>query len=63
VFSEYLTNSGPAWSSNTPVDSRNYIILQDDKLQQFNSERNYLWPIMINEIAKNPDNLKQNPKW
>lgn len=63
LFSEYLTNSGQAWSPSTPVDSRNYIILQDAKLRKFEPERDYLWPIPMNEIAKNPNNLTQNPQW
>ncbi len=38
------------------------IVLQAAAIRRFDPERDYLWPIPINELAMNPA-LKQNPKW
>lgn len=62
LFSEYLTEEGQKWAKDTPVDDKNYIILQASSLRKFDPEKDYLWPIPINEIAKNPK-IEQNPKW
>lgn len=64
LFSEFLTEPGQAWNlENTTVDERNYIILQPSSLRKFDPEKDYLWPIPTQEIAKNPEGLEQNPKW
>lgn len=62
LYSEYLTEEGQKWSKDTPVDENNYIILQSSSLRKFDPEKDYLWPLPINEIAKNPK-IEQNPKW
>lgn len=40
----------------------NYILVQAASFRKFDPERDYLWPLPINEISLN-SNLKQNPKW
>lgn len=40
----------------------NFILVQDASFRKFDPEKDYLWPLPINEISLNP-NLKQNPKW
>lgn len=40
----------------------NFIITQDASFRKFDPNRDYLWPLPINEIALNP-NMKQNPGW
>ncbi|SFS37463.1 Starch-binding associating with outer membrane [Sphingobacterium wenxiniae] len=62
LFSEYLTAEGQKWAEDTPVNDKNYIILQASSLRKFDPDRDYLWPLPISEIAKNPK-LEQNPKW
>jgi len=59
LFSELIENG---WSASAKVDEKNYIIMQDASLRSFNPDRDYLWPIPTNEIAKNPK-IEQNPGW
>ncbi|TDQ72288.1 RagB/SusD family nutrient uptake outer membrane protein [Sphingobacterium yanglingense] len=59
-FSEYSTAN---WSDKTPVNTDKYIVLQPANLRKFDPEKDYLWPLPTNEIAKNKDVLTQNPKW
>jgi starch-binding outer membrane protein, SusD/RagB family len=40
----------------------NFIITQDASFRKFDPNRDYLWPLPINEIALNPS-MKQNPGW
>jgi hypothetical protein len=40
----------------------NYLLIQDASFRKFNSARDYLWPLPINEISLNPA-LVQNPNW
>jgi hypothetical protein len=40
----------------------NYILVQDASFRRFRADRDYLWPIPINELALNPS-LSQNPNW
>jgi hypothetical protein len=40
----------------------NYILVQDASFRKFRADRDYLWPIPINELALNPS-LNQNPNW
>ncbi|MBD0259341.1 MAG: RagB/SusD family nutrient uptake outer membrane protein [Cytophagales bacterium] len=40
----------------------NYILVQDASFRRFRPDRDYLWPIPINELALNPS-LSQNPNW
>ncbi|UIR55987.1 RagB/SusD family nutrient uptake outer membrane protein [Sphingobacterium sp. SRCM116780] len=63
LFSEYLTDPGQKWdASKTPVNDKNYIILQNASLRKFDPSKDYLWPLPTTEIAKNPK-LEQNPNW
>ncbi|WP_343538771.1 RagB/SusD family nutrient uptake outer membrane protein [Sphingobacterium thalpophilum] len=62
LFSEYLTDKNEKWDAKTPVNARNYIILQDASLRTFDPKKDYLWPIPSSEITKN-DKITQNPGW
>lgn len=62
LFTEYLTDKDQKWDAKTPINDKNYIILQDASLRRFETPRDYLWPIPTSEIAKNPK-ITQNPKW
>lgn len=62
LFTEFLTTTGEKWAANTPVNSKNYIILQDANLRKFDPAKDYLWPIPTNQIAINPK-IEQNPNW
>lgn len=62
LFTEFLTTTGEKWGSDTPVDSKGHIILQEANLRKFDPEKDYLWPIPTNEIAIN-NKIEQNPKW
>lgn len=62
LFNEFLTDSGEKWSSSIAVDANKHIILQDASLRKFDPEKDYLWPIPLDEIAKNPK-IEQNPSW
>ncbi len=62
LFTEFLTTTGEKWASDTPVDSKGHIILQEANLRKFDPEKDYLWPIPTNEIAIN-NKIEQNPKW
>lgn len=61
-FTEYTTAATLRWSATTNVDQRKYIILQAGTLRRFDPAKDYLWPIPLNEIAKNPL-IEQNPGW
>lgn len=62
LFTEYLTDKDQKWDAKTPVNAKNYIILQDATLRRFDPKKDYLWPIPTAEIAKN-DKIEQNPNW
>lgn len=62
-FSEYLTDPGEKWSATTPKNAKGYVVLQDASLRKFDPKKDYLWPIPLDEIAKNRENIKQNPGW
>ena len=62
-FTEYTTTDGVKWAANTSRDADGFVILQDATLRKFDPNKDYLWPIPQDEIAKNPDNIKQNPGW
>ncbi|MFD2553641.1 RagB/SusD family nutrient uptake outer membrane protein [Sphingobacterium tabacisoli] len=59
----FLEYKAANWSANTPVDKDNYIVLQPANLRKFDPQKDYLWPLPTNEIAKNKEVLTQNPKW
>lgn len=50
-------------SAVTPdINQDNYIVLQRAANRRFNPDKDYLWPLPINELGLNPS-LKQNPNW
>ncbi|WP_460543733.1 RagB/SusD family nutrient uptake outer membrane protein [Echinicola sediminis] len=50
-------------SDATPVvNEDNIIVLQSAENRSFDPERDYLWPLPINELGLNPA-LEQNPNW
>lgn len=61
-FAEYLTDPGEKWGANTALDANRFIVLQDASLRKFDPNKDYLWPIPLDEIAKNPK-IEQNPGW
>ncbi len=63
LFTEYLTDKDQKWDAKTPINAKNYIILQDATLRRFDPKKDYLWPIPTSEIAKNEGNIIQNPGW
>lgn len=56
----FRTEFGTATTVKLTAD--NYILIQDANFRKFNTQRDYLWPIPINEISLNPA-LSQNPNW
>lgn len=48
--------------SNPPLDANGFIILEDKTKRNFQSNRDYLWPLPTKEIGLNPK-LTQNPNW
>jgi hypothetical protein len=48
----------------TPVvlTTDGYIIAQNQSFRRFDPEKDYLWPIPVNELGLNPA-LRQNPRW
>ncbi|WP_200976022.1 RagB/SusD family nutrient uptake outer membrane protein [Echinicola sp. 20G] len=44
------------------VNEDNVIVLQAEENRSFDPDRDYLWPLPINELGLNPA-LKQNPNW
>ncbi len=59
-FEDFKTNQ---WSATIPVDDNNYILLQRASLRKFDPKKDYLWPIPLDVINRNPDVIKQNPEW
>jgi hypothetical protein len=56
----FKTEFGTATSVNLTTD--NYILVQAANFRKFDPNRDYLWPLPINEVALNPA-LKQNTGW
>ncbi|MBD8487783.1 RagB/SusD family nutrient uptake outer membrane protein [Echinicola sp. CAU 1574] len=44
------------------VNEDNIIVLQTEENRSFDPDRDYLWPLPINELGLNPA-LEQNPNW
>ncbi|GGF18115.1 RagB/SusD family nutrient uptake outer membrane protein [Echinicola rosea] len=55
-FDEYGTDVTPN------VNEDNIIVLQEAENRSFDPDRDYLWPLPINELGLNPA-LEQNPNW
>ncbi len=50
-------------SAVTPdINQDNYIVLQRAANRRFDPDKDYLWPLPINELGLNPS-LNQNPNW
>jgi starch-binding outer membrane protein, SusD/RagB family len=56
----FRTEFGNITTVNLTPDS--FILVTPASFRRFNAERDYLWPIPLNEISLNP-NLTQNPGW
>lgn len=56
----FKTEYGTTTTVNLTPD--NYILVQAASFRKFDPEKDYLWPLPINEISLNAS-LKQNPKW
>ncbi|GAB3768985.1 RagB/SusD family nutrient uptake outer membrane protein [Spirosoma horti] len=56
----FKTEYGTTTAVNLTAD--NYILVQAASFRKFDPNKDYLWPLPINEIALNPA-LKQNPGW
>ena len=57
----YFKSEYPA-GTTVNLTPDNYILVQAASFRKFDPNRDYLWPLPINEIALNPA-LKQNPNW
>ncbi len=47
--------------SNLPGDAQGYIIAYSGRV--FTDPKNYLWPISLTQLERNPNLLPQNPGW
>lgn len=62
VLGNYFFASEFGTAITPQLNSDNFILVQRASVRKFNAQRDYLWPIPINELGLNP-NLKQNPGW
>ncbi|UHG89770.1 RagB/SusD family nutrient uptake outer membrane protein [Spirosoma oryzicola] len=62
VLGNYFFRTEYGTTTAVNLTSDNYILVQDASFRKFDPNRDYLWPLPINEIALNPT-LKQNPGW
>lgn len=56
---EYGSGTG---IDNPNLDDQGFIIAQQAQQRVFNAEKDYLWPIPVQQLGLNP-NLVQNPNW
>jgi starch-binding outer membrane protein, SusD/RagB family len=56
----FRTEFGTATTVRLTPD--NFILVQEASFRKFNPNKDYLWPLPVNEIGLNPT-LKQNPGW
>lgn len=56
----FRTEFGTATTVRLTPD--NFILVQDASFRKFNPNKDYLWPLPVNELGLNPA-LKQNPGW
>ncbi len=62
VLGNYFFRDEFGTSVRVNLTPDNYILVQDASFRKFRADRDYLWPIPINELALNPS-LSQNPNW
>lgn len=62
VLGNYFFKDEFGTSVTVNLTPDNYILVQNANFRKFDAEKDYLWPLPINEISLNPS-LKQNPKW
>jgi hypothetical protein len=51
----------PSDVANLPADAQGYIIAYSGRV--FIDPKNYLWPISLTQVQRNPNLLPQNPGW
>lgn len=62
VLGNYFFKDEFGTSVTVNLTADKYILVQNASFRKFDPQRDYLWPLPINEISLN-SNLKQNPKW
>ncbi|GAB4026629.1 RagB/SusD family nutrient uptake outer membrane protein [Spirosoma koreense] len=62
VLGNYFFKAEFGTVTSVRLTSDNFILVQEASFRKFDPNRDYLWPLPINEIALNPT-LKQNPNW
>ncbi|MBA4849647.1 RagB/SusD family nutrient uptake outer membrane protein [Emticicia sp. BO119] len=62
VLGNYFFKTEFGTSVTVNLTPENFILVQAASFRKFDPEKDYLWPLPINEISLN-SNLKQNPKW
>lgn len=62
VLGNYFFKDEFGTTTTVNLTPENFILVQAASFRKFDSEKDYLWPLPINEISLN-NNLKQNPKW
>ncbi len=61
VLGSYFFEGGFGLAQPNLTDD-NHILVQNAATRSFRTNRDYLWPFPVNELALNP-NLDQNPNW
>jgi len=63
VLGSYFFDDEVGFSTANPnLNEDHYILLQSSNNRRFDPDKDYLWPLPINELAINPQ-LEQNPGW
>ena len=62
VLGNYFFKTEYGTTTTVNLTPENFILVQAASFRKFDAEKDYLWPLPINEISLN-NNLKQNPKW
>ncbi|QHV95062.1 RagB/SusD family nutrient uptake outer membrane protein [Spirosoma endbachense] len=62
VLGNYFFKAEFGTVTSVKLTSDNYILVQEASFRKFDPNKDYLWPLPINEIALNPA-LKQNKGW
>lgn len=63
VLGSYFFANEPGFSTASPkLTPDKYILLQASANRRFDPDKDYLWPLPVNELALNPQ-LTQNPEW
>lgn len=62
ILGNFFFKSEFGTATTVKLTPDNFILVQDANFRKFNPEKDYLWPLPINEIGLNPS-LKQNQGW